>query len=174
MTGPGVEIAPATAADLDAIDEISRHSFRTPWPRQTFADELTRDHARLELARRGRDVVGYVNYWLVSDEVHLLAIATHPDARGGGVGAALMAHLVAVARERAARLVTLEVRAGNQPARRLYARFGFAMMATRRAYYGDDGEDAVVMTLALDAGVRDADTAADAAADAADAADARG
>lgn len=148
MTAP-VAIVAATADDLDAIDEISRHSFRTPWPRQTFADELTRDHARLELARRGRDVLGYLNYWLVADEVHLLAIATHPDARRAGIGTVLMAHLVGVARDRQARLVTLEVRAGNQAARALYARFGFAAIATRRSYYGDDGEDAVVMTLEL-------------------------
>lgn len=142
-------ITPATAADLDAIDEISRHSFKTPWPRKTFADELERAHARLDLARRGVDVVGYVNYWLVADEVHLLAIATHPDVRRGGVGAALLRHLVDGARARQARLVTLEVRAGNVAALGLYQRFGFVEVATRRGYYGDDDEDAVVMTLEL-------------------------
>jgi ribosomal-protein-alanine N-acetyltransferase len=144
-----LRVSPATADDLDAIDEISRHSFRAPWPRQTFADELTRSHARLDLARRGPDVVGYLNYWLVTDEVHLLAIASHPDARRAGVAAALMDHLLAVARAGAARLITLEVRAGNVAARALYERYGFAVVTIRRAYYGDDGEDAVVMTLEL-------------------------
>ena len=144
-----MNITAASEADLDAIDEISRHSFRAPWPRQTFADELTRSHARLDLARRGPDVVGYLNDWLGTDEVHLLAIATHPDARRSGVAAALMAHHLEVARARAARLVTLEVRAGNVAARALYARFGFVEITVRRAYYGDDGEDAVVMTLEL-------------------------
>ncbi len=144
-----VTIGPATAADLDAVDEISQHSFRTPWPRQTFADELTRPHAHLELARRGADVVGYVNYWVVTDEVHLLAIATHPDARRGGIGAALMTHLLDGARARGSRLVTLEVRSGNQAARALYRSVGFVEVATRRSYYGDDGDDAVIMTLEL-------------------------
>jgi ribosomal-protein-alanine N-acetyltransferase len=143
-------ITAATEADLDAIDEISQHSFKTPWPRQTFVDELARDHARIDLARRGSDVVGYVNYWLVTDEVHLLAIATHPDARRGGVAAALVRHLIDGAQARRSRLVTLEVRAGNDAARGLYTRFGFADIATRRSYYGDDGEDAVVMTLTLE------------------------
>ena len=142
-------ITPATAADLDAVDEISQHSFKTPWPRKTFAEELTRAQARLDLARRGGDVVGYLNYWLVADEVHLLAIATHPDARRGGVGEALMCHLVDVANARQARLVTLEVRSGNVAALGLYRRFGFQEIATRRGYYGDDDEDAVVMTLPL-------------------------
>ncbi|MBZ0233647.1 MAG: ribosomal protein S18-alanine N-acetyltransferase [Deltaproteobacteria bacterium] len=147
---PGaVVIAPATAADLDAIDEISRHSFKTPWSRQTFEDELGRAQARLEVARRGADVVGYVNYWLVADEVHLLAIATHPDARRGGVGEALLRHLIDGARGRDARLVTLEVRAGNEAAVGLYHRFGFVDVAMRRGYYGDDDEDAIVMLLEL-------------------------
>lgn len=135
-------IGPATSADLDVIDEISRHSFKTAWPRQTFADELDRPHGRLVVAR-DRDVLGYLNYWLVVDEVHLLAIATHPDARRRGVAAALMQHLVEVAHD--ARVVTLEVRASNRPAIALYERFGFKPAATRRGYYGADNEDALVM-----------------------------
>jgi ribosomal-protein-alanine N-acetyltransferase len=135
-------IAPASGADLDAIDEISRHSFKNAWPRQSFADELDRAHGRLVVAR-DRDVLGYLNYWLVTDEVHLLAIATHPDARRRGVAAALMEHLMAAARD--ARLVTLEVRASNRPAIALYERFGFVPAATRRGYYGADHEDALVM-----------------------------
>lgn len=135
-------MGPATAADLDAIDEISRHSFKSAWPRQSFVDELERAHGRLIVAR-DRDVLGYLNYWLVADEVHLLAIATHPDARRRGIAARLMQHLVEAARD--ARVVTLEVRASNRPAIALYERFGFAAAATRRGYYGADNEDALVM-----------------------------
>ncbi len=137
-------IAPAIADDLDAIDEISRHSFRTPWPRQSFADELTRPHGRLIVAR-DRAVLGYLNYWLVADEVHLLAIATHPDARRRGIAARLMDHLLDAARD--AQVVTLEVRASNRPAIALYQRYGFVATATRNGYYGADGEDALVMLL---------------------------
>jgi ribosomal-protein-alanine N-acetyltransferase len=138
----GLEIAAATAADLDAIDEISRHGFRAPWPRQTFVDELTRPHGRLRVAR-GPAVLGYVNYWLVADEVHLLAIATHPDHRRRGVAVALLADVVAAAADAA--VITLEVRADNAPAIALYQRHGFAVIATRRGYYGVDDSDALVM-----------------------------
>ena len=40
--------------------------------------------------------------------------------------------------------VLLEVAEGNDPARRLYERFGFAPISRRRGYYGP-GKDAVVM-----------------------------
>jgi [ribosomal protein S18]-alanine N-acetyltransferase len=145
-----ITIVPMQPADLDEVDAIERHSFKAPWPRQVFADELGRAWARIDVARHADRVVGFVDYWLVADEVHLLAIATHPDHRRSGVGAALLDHLLAVARATRAVLVTLEVRRTNVPAITLYEQRGFARVGVRPAYYQEDGEDAVVMTLHLD------------------------
>ena len=151
-----MNLAPATAADLDAIDEIERHSFPQPWPRATFEAELARDIARLDVARDARDrVIGFCNYWIVGDpagragEVHILAIATHPDRRRGGVGAALLERALAAGRAARAQLATLEVRRGNAPAIALYERAGFRTVHVRRGYYQDNGEDALIMLTAL-------------------------
>ena len=144
-----VVIEPMRPEDLDEVDAIERHSFKTPWPAQVFLDELARDWARVDVARERGRVIGFCNYWLVKDEVHLLAIATHPDRRRAGVGRRLMDHLLALARDRASRLVTLEVRRSNQPAIALYERYGFQPVGLRRAYYAEDSEDALVMTLEL-------------------------
>jgi ribosomal-protein-alanine N-acetyltransferase len=145
----GMVIEPATLADLDAIDEIERHSFARPWPREAFAAELTRELARLDVAR-GPQVIGFCNSWVVPDphgggEVHILAIATHPDHRRAGVGAALLGHALAQGRARGCRLATLEVRRGNAPAIALYERAGFRTVHVRARYYQDNGEDALVM-----------------------------
>jgi [ribosomal protein S18]-alanine N-acetyltransferase len=140
-----IRVVVATTDDLDAIDYISRASFPTPWPRRTFEDELGRRHGRLEVARNPERVVGYVNYWIVADEVHLLAIASHPEYRATGVGALLMDRVIERARHADSRIVTLEVRAGNHAARRLYERYKFAVISTRSGYYNDDNEDAVIM-----------------------------
>ncbi len=142
-------IVPMRADDLDAVDEIERHSFRTPWPASVFVEELARAWARVDVARDGNRVVGFVDYWLVTDEVHLLAIATHPDWRRRGVGRALLDHLLAFARAGGFALVTLEVRASNAPAITMYERAGFARVGLRPRYYAEDNEDAVVMTLEL-------------------------
>jgi ribosomal-protein-alanine N-acetyltransferase len=147
-------IAPATLADLDAIDAIERHSFVRPWPRETFEAELTRDIARLDVARTHL-ILGFCNYWVVPDpearsgEVHILAIATHPDHRRAGTGAALLDHALAEGRAWNARLATLEVRRGNRPAIALYERAGFRTVHVRRQYYQDNGEDALVMLTEL-------------------------
>jgi len=105
-------IAPATAADLDAIDEIERHSFPRPWPRASFEAELASGHARLDVAR-APGVIGFCNYWLIPDplgdgEVQILAIATHPDRRRAGVGAALLGHALAQGRAANCGLAILE------------------------------------------------------------------
>lgn len=157
-------IRPATLADLDAIAEIDRHAFPRPWPRATFEAELERS-VRGELANASereyvnvgrlvvlveRDrVVAYCNYWVVTGEVHILAIATHPDHRRGGLGARLVAHALAEGRRSGCTLATLEVRRSNAPAIALYERAGFATVHVRKRYYIDNDEDALVMTASL-------------------------
>ena len=147
-------IAPATAADLDAIDEIERHSFPRPWPRATFEAELTRELARLEVAR-APGVVGFCNYRLApapaaggGGELEVLVIATHPDRRRGGIGAALLGHALAAGRAAGCPRALLEVRRGNAPAIALYQRAGFCTVRVRAGYYAD-GEDALAMVAGL-------------------------
>jgi ribosomal-protein-alanine N-acetyltransferase len=144
----------ATRADLDAIDEIERHSFARPWPRAAFEAELSHELARLAVARTSK-VVGFCNCWIIADdhgdggELQIHAIATHPDHRRAGVGAALLAHALAQGRAHRARLATLEVRRGTGPAIALYERAGFHTIHVRAHYYQDNGEDALVMVSAL-------------------------
>jgi ribosomal-protein-alanine N-acetyltransferase len=155
-------IAAMVAADLDEVLEIERHAFHSPWSRQLLVEELERDWARLEVVRSsdghgaGR-IVAYINYWLVRDEVHLLNLAVHPDARRRGHGDRLMAHLVEFARAQACRYVTLEVRRSNLAAITLYRNHGFESVGVRPRYYSDDQEDAVVMLLELADGDGDGD-----------------
>ena len=160
----------ATAADLDAIDDLERHSFPAPWPRSVFESELAREWARIDVARDDRDargpaspaeaidrpratlsrgaVIAFHDWWLVAGEIHVLAIATHPDHRRRGIGAALLAHALAEGRAGGAVTATLEVRRGNVPAIALYERLGFRTVHVRARYYHDD-EDALVMSAAL-------------------------
>lgn len=144
MTETVTTIRPATEADLDAIDEIEQHSFKSPWTRETFAGELKREWARIDVVRSGDRVIGFCNYWLVTTELHILAIATHPDFRGKGIATHLLDHVLQVARATGCSLATLEVRRSNKPAIALYEHAGFKTVHVRARYYQDD-EDALVM-----------------------------
>jgi len=149
------EIAPMTADDLDDIMDIERTSFRAPWSRQVFVEELDRDWAHVDVLRSREPrspVQAFVNYWLVRDEVHVLNVATHPTARRQGHAARLIEHVIAFAHRERCRYVTLEVRRSNQPAIRLYRKYGFRPVGIRPNYYIEDNEDAIVMLLELSAG----------------------
>lgn len=141
-------------ADLEEVLEIEAHSFRSKWPRRVFLEELDRDWAYLEVVRdRLSDgetrIVAYCNYWLVRDEIHLLNIATHPEARRRGHARRLMDHMLEFARRHKCRYVTLEVRRSNQAAIEMYESYGFEAVGIRPRYYVEDREDAIVMTLEL-------------------------
>ncbi len=152
-----IEILPMRIGDLDDVMEIERLSFRAPWSRQVFIEELDRDWAHVDVVKdRGATlsagtskVVGFCNYWLVRDEVHILNIAIHPDERRRGHAARLLAHVVEFARRHACRYITLEVRRSNHGAIKLYRSFGFRPVGIRPNYYVEDNEDAIVMLLEL-------------------------
>jgi [ribosomal protein S18]-alanine N-acetyltransferase len=139
----------ATVADLDAIEEIERHSFPRPWPRSAFEAELARAQARVFVVRRGDRVAGFCNVWIVVDELHVLSIAIHPDHRRAGLGARMVAHVLDAGRAARCVIATLEVRRGNRPAIALYEAAGFETVNVRTGYYQDNNEDALVMVLRL-------------------------
>ena len=117
-------------------------------PRATFESELAHDWARIDVEIDDR-VIGFCNYWLVANEVHILAIATRPDRRRAGIGGRLLAHALDAGRAIHCTLATLEVRRGNVPAIAMYERAGFRTVHVRERYYQDDGEDALVMLAEL-------------------------
>jgi len=138
--------------DLPAVLDIERRSFAQPWSRAFFEKELATPFARLvvavEEALPRPQVIGYTCRWRVTDEVHLLNVAVHPERRGLGYGRELVSAVVGEAEAARVRVIFLEVRAGNVVARRLYRLLGFKDLGVRRGYYGP-GQDAIVMELRL-------------------------
>jgi ribosomal-protein-alanine N-acetyltransferase len=145
------DVEPMRLGDVDAVMAIEKASFRSPMTAQLLLEEMGRDWAHIDVVRDRlhRNVVAFTNYWVVADEVHLLNLATHPEARRAGHASRLLAHIIEVGRARECRFVTLEVRRSNAAAARLYRRFGFRAVGVRPNYYAEDQEDAIVMLLDL-------------------------
>ncbi len=139
--------------DLDRVVEIERDGFRHPWSRDLIERELSHAWSTTLLATVGEPgdegILGFIVFWLVHDELHVLNIATALEARHGGVGRALMLEAHEAGRRRGARLATLEVRRTNTPAIELYRSLGYRQVGVRPNYYADEGEDAIVMDLDL-------------------------
>lgn len=146
------QISRMTLEDLPEVAGIDRLSFPSPWPMEAYAQELDNDNAFFFVARLAEPphtLVGHGGMWMLYDEANIANIATHPAWRGRGVGELLARHLVAQAAAQNAILITLEVRASNTAAQRVYARLGFEEVGRRKRYY-HDGEDAILMTKELE------------------------
>jgi ribosomal-protein-alanine N-acetyltransferase len=137
--------------DLDGILEIERASFPVPWTEAGVVPELEDDGRHLPLVVFSDDeMVAFALIWIVADELHLVNFAVSPSRRREGIGQALLDEVLARARDRGTKIVTLEVRDGNDAARELYRASGFVEVALRPDYYPDTREDAVIMVKMLD------------------------
>lgn len=141
-----IRLDPMRPEDLEEILWVEKSSFRTPWTRQLFEEEFRHpDLSHFLVAHCQEHVVGYMGFWLVLDEAHITNLAVHPAFRRRKVGERLVRAVLELAVKLGARRATLEVRAGNEAAQRLYAKFGFRLAAVRRGYYVDNQEDALIL-----------------------------
>jgi ribosomal-protein-alanine N-acetyltransferase len=117
-----------------------------PWSERLFWSELGQlDTRHYVVALVDGELVGYAGLCDYPDEAFVQTMAVAPVAQGAGVGAQLLVELLEEAERRRQRVVSLEVRADNDRAQRLYERHGFTRTGVRRGYY-PGGVDAVLMT----------------------------
>lgn len=143
--------SPLERADIDAVMEIERRCFESPWTPGQFRHELKIPFSRTVLAREqagDQRLAGYVCRWAVGDEVSILNLAVDPEFRRAGLGRALVELVVAEALERGLSQVTLEVRENNDAARTLYSALGFVQTGRRKDYYAKS-DHALIMTKTL-------------------------
>jgi ribosomal-protein-alanine N-acetyltransferase len=146
--GAAFRLRPLQDADLDRVMEIERDCFSTPWKDSTFRGLLRRTDTDLVGAEDdARRLVGYAVAWTVVDQSELGNVAVAEEARGAGIGRALVEAIVERVRARGSRECFLEVRESNAVAQGLYDDMGFEVVGRRRAYYALPTEDALVMRL---------------------------
>ena len=140
-----VELRPLHTTDLDAIEDIERASYPTPWSRSMFAGELSKPSGICLGAFQGEDMLGYLIVARYVDAWHVMNVAVDPNSRSRGVARALLERLFALTDDDRERGYTLEVRVSNGIAIHLYESLGFVATGVRRGYYTDNREDALIM-----------------------------
>lgn len=143
-----LKIFPMSFTDLEEVMEIENLSFPRPWHKSQFKKELTNpisfSFVGKILHNGNLKLISYIVFWLISDEVHILNIAVHPEYLRRGIATELMFFSMSNMREMEATDVFLEVRSSNVAANRLYKSLGFKDIGIRKGYY-ENGEDAIVM-----------------------------
>ena len=141
-----VHISPMRRRHLKAVLRIEAQVYPTPWTHGLFVSELAlRSTRAYVIAHIGRDVIGYAGIMMSLSDGHVTTIAVDPDWQRHGVATRLLVALAREAIARGATALTLEVRLSHKGAQQLYQRFGFEAVGVRKGYYGDTGEDALIM-----------------------------
>ena len=134
---------------LDAIAALEQAAFAHPWSREALALLCGDTAFGFVCAEEGR-AAAYGGMLSVLDEGQITNIATHPDYRRRGLGAAVLEALLAEARARGLAFVTLEVRESNVPAIALYQKLGFKTVGRRPGFYRSPTEAALLMQCDLE------------------------
>ena len=141
-----LELRRLELSDLDAIEQIERASYGTPWSRSMFTSELAKPSSlSFGAVDETGELVGYLVLSRYVDAWHVMNVAVAPARRRQGIASALLHRLLELTKDDALRGYTLEVRVSNTGAIELYERFGFRVKGRRRGYYTDNREDALIM-----------------------------
>jgi len=142
-----VTIRPMRASDIETVAKLQRESFSRieVWSPQSYVTELANPNAAYLVAVYEDKIVGFGGIWVVMDEVHITILGVALAYRGNRIGDLLLSELLIESWRMGATRATLEVRETNDPAQKLYARYGFIHVAIRKAYYSDNGENADIL-----------------------------
>lgn len=140
-----LQIVELCREDLDQVSKIEAECFSMPWSRKSLEEVLDNPRAFYVTAREEGNIIGYCGAYVVLDEADINQVAVVQSYRGQGVGRKMMHALLERLKQTGVKAVTLEVRAGNQPAIALYEALGFQTEGIRKNFYEKPVEDALIM-----------------------------
>ena len=149
-------IRPMGQEDISQVAEIDLSCFPTMRPPTNYQSELINPMAHYIVAiddalpvgaHNRSQIVGFAGIWLLAGEAHVINIAVREECRRCGLGELLLIGLIHEAQTLGAGIITLEVRPSNVAAQQLYKKYGLAERGRRKAYYTDNRDDALIMTL---------------------------
>ena len=140
-------ISEMTKDDIDDVVKIEEEAYgKHHWAKSSFYDEMSNNLAKYYSAKTiDGELVGYAGTWHIIDEGHITTIAVKKDYLRNHIGEAIIHKIVEDCYKDGIKYLTLEVRVSNIPAIKLYEKYGFQSLGTRKGYYQDNDEDALIM-----------------------------
>lgn len=117
----------------------------SPWKRQQFLADLENQNSNYLILEEAEEIVGFVSFQQVLDEVEILHLVVANASKGQGIGQRLLTALFNYSEGNQQEKIFLEVRQSNQSALNLYRKNGFEQVARRKNYYHAPVEDAWIM-----------------------------
>ncbi len=144
---PEIYISKMTPQDIDKVVEIEAEAYgEHHWSKSSFYDEMQNNLAKYYTAKTlDGELVGYAGVWHIIDEGHITTIAVKKSHLRQHIGEAIIVKILEDCYNAEIKYLTLEVRVSNEPAIGLYTKYGFNSLGTRKGYYQDNNEDALIM-----------------------------
>ena len=142
-----IYITEMTANDIDTVVEIEAEAYgEHHWSKSSFYDEMNNNLAKYYCARtESGEIIAYVGMWNILEEGHITTLAVKPSYKRNHIGEALIVKILEYCYKEGIKYLTLEVRVSNNPAIGLYTKYNFNSLGTRKGYYQDNNEDALIM-----------------------------
>ena len=142
-----INISKMTKDDVEAVVKIEEEAYgRHHWAKSSFYDEMSNNLAKYYVAKLSDgEIVGYAGTWHIIDEGHITTIAVKNEYLRNHIGESIIKAIIDDCYRNNIKYMTLEVRISNVPAIKLYEKYGFQSLGTRKGYYQDNDEDALIM-----------------------------
>ncbi|MBR1875689.1 MAG: ribosomal protein S18-alanine N-acetyltransferase [Lachnospiraceae bacterium] len=114
------------------------------WSEEDFEETLCCDYAYYLVAMDGDEIVGSAGLRNMCGDADITNVMVREDHRRAGIAEEMLKELMERSKEIGVRNFTLEVRASNLPAIRLYEKLGFKSEGVRPGFYEHPKEDAVI------------------------------
>ena len=136
-----------TANDIKDVVKIEEEAYgEHHWSNSSFYEELQNNLAKYYCAKTSDGaLVGYAGTWHIIDEGHITTIAVKNDYKRNHIGEAIIVKILEDCYKENIKYLTLEVRVSNEAAIGLYTKYSFNSLGTRKGYYQDNNEDALIM-----------------------------
>ncbi len=133
--------------DIENVVKIEAEAYgEHHWSKSSFYDEMSNNLAKYYCAKTSSgELIGYAGTWHILDEGHITTIAIKKEYMRHHIGEAIIVKILEDCYDAGIKYLTLEVRVSNAPAIGLYSKYGFNSLGTRKGYYQDNNEDALIM-----------------------------
>ena len=131
--------------DATGIARLEEEIFPDAWSYRDVQDLICTEGGMCFTAVDGDEVIAYVIGRLIAPEGEIYRVAVTPSRRQRGIGYRLLDYAVKTSKGQGLERLFLEVRSKNVPAINLYRAYGFKEIGTRKNYYKDPQDDAIVM-----------------------------
>ena len=140
-----IEIKLATLEDIDSIYTIQVANIHPPLSKETIKEDFKKNNYIYVIAKNKDEVVGYITLSYVLEIADIISVAVKDGYKGKNIFSKMLNFIENILKENNVEEILLEVRESNSSAIKAYTKNNFKEISTRKNYYKDPVENAIIM-----------------------------